>query len=142
VAVKFLKGEIKEEVILSPEVASAQPGSVAAGFPTEFSVDVDGEVFNVKITSVLGNTVDVEKAKEPREIPPGAVLSPMQGMILAAKVKEGDKVNEGDLLMTIEAMKMQNNVTASHGGVVKEILAFQGEIVNAGDILMVVEPNA
>ncbi len=66
----------------------------------------------------------------------------MQGMILAVKVKVGDKVKKGDQLMIIEAMKMQNEVTASHGGVVKEIFTFQGEIVNARDILMVVEPNA
>jgi pyruvate carboxylase subunit B len=139
VAVKFLRGELKEEVIPSP--AAAAKGSPTADLPIEFSVDVDGEVFNVKVSSVLGKTIEVDKTKQPKEIPPGAVVSPLQGMILAVKVKVGDKVKEGDMLMTIEAMKMQNQVTASCSGVVREILTFQGEIVNAGDILMVVEAN-
>ena len=140
VAVKFLRGELKEETMPSPAQASAA-SSPPADLPMEFSVDVDGEVFNVKISSVLGKTIEVEKSKEQKELPAGAVVSTMQGMILAVKVKVGDKVKEGDVLMTIEAMKMQNQVRASHGGVVKEIFTFQGEVVNAGDILIVVEAN-
>jgi len=142
VAIKFLRGEIKEEKLLSAADAAAKPSSTAPDLPMEFAVDVDGEVFNVKIASVLGKTFDVEKSKKTKEIPAGAVVSSMQGMILAVKVKVGDEVKEGDVLMTIEAMKMQNNVVAPHGGVVKEILTFQGEVVNSGDILMVVGPKA
>ena len=140
VAVKFLRGEIKEESMPYPAEVTAKSSSTP-DLPLELSVDVDGEVFNVKIASVLGKAVDVEKSKKPKEIPTGAIVSPMQGMILVVKVKVGDKVHEGDMLMTMEAMKMQNEVKASHDGVVKEIFTFQGEIVNAGDILMVVEPN-
>jgi biotin carboxyl carrier protein len=62
-------------------------------------------------------------------------------MILAIKVKAGDKVKEGDVLLTIEAMKMQNNIVAEYNGTVKELFTFQGEVVNAGDILMVVEAD-
>jgi biotin carboxyl carrier protein len=65
----------------------------------------------------------------------------MQGMILAVKVKVGDVVKEGDVLLTVEAMKMQNNIVAEYGGTVKELFTFQGEVVSAGDILMVVEAD-
>ena len=140
VAVKFLRGELKEEAMSSPAAVAAK-SSTTSELPMEFSVDVDGEVFNVKIASVLGKAIEVDKPKKPKELPAGAVVSTMQGMILAVKVKVGDKVKEGDVLMTIEAMKMQNQVVASHGGVVKEIFTFQGEVVNAGDILLVVEAN-
>jgi pyruvate carboxylase subunit B len=138
VAVKFLRGEMKEEVIAPPAQAMTG-GSAAPELPAEFSVDVDGEVFNVKVSSVLGKVVEAGKTKNPQELPPGAVVSPMQGMILAVKVKPGDAVNTGDVLMMIEAMKMQNQVVAPHGGVVKEIFTFQGEVVNSGDILLVIE---
>lgn len=140
VAVKFLRGELKEEAMPSPAAVAAK-SSTPSDLPIEFSVDVDGEVFNVKISSVFGKTIEVEKSKKPKELPAGAVVSTMQGMILAVKVKAGDKVKEGDVLMTIEAMKMQNHVIAPHGGVVKEIFTFQGEVVNSGDILLVVEAN-
>ena len=47
-------------------------------------------------------------------------------------------MNAGDVIAMIEAMKMRNEIFAPHGGVVKEIFAYDGEIVNNGDILMVV----
>ncbi len=142
VAVKFLRGEIKEEAMPSPTEAAAK-AIPTLDLPMEFSVDVDGEVFNVRVTSVLGKTVEVEKekAKKPKELPAGAITSPMQGMILAIKVKVGDRVKQGDTLLIIEAMKMQNQVVSSHSGTVKEILTYQGEVVNTGDVLIVVAPE-
>jgi len=138
VAVKFLRGEAKEEIIAGPIPAAApsQPGDDA---PTAFSVDVDGEIFNVKITPVMGQTIEVEKKGKPKEIPNGAVLSPMQGMVLTVKVKVGDKVKEGDTVVVTEAMKMQSDVHSPFTGTVKEIFAFNGEIVNKDDVLMVID---
>jgi pyruvate carboxylase subunit B len=138
VAVKFLRGEAKEEALGMPAPAAA-PDQSAPEIPNEFSVDVDGEVFNVKITPVMGATVDVSRKAKAKEIPKGAVLSPMQGMVLTVKVKVGDKVKEGDIVVVTEAMKMQNDVHSPHSGTVKEIFAFNGEIVNKDDVLMVIE---
>ncbi len=138
VAVKFLKGEAKEEALLAPMPAATSPQPVI-DIPTEFSVDVDGEVFNVKISPVLGETVEVEKKNKPREIPKGAVLAPMQGMVLTVKVKVGDKIKEGDVVLVTEAMKMQSDIHSPVNGTVKEIMAYNGEIVNKDDILMVIE---
>jgi pyruvate carboxylase subunit B len=138
VALKFLKGEAKEEALPDPLQASA-PSQAGANMPTEFSVDVDGEVFNIKITPVLGQTVETGKKAKPREIPKGAVLSPMQGMVLTVKVKVGEKVKEGDTVVVTEAMKMQSDVHSPYTGKVKEIFAFNGEIVNKDDVLMVIE---
>jgi pyruvate carboxylase subunit B len=141
VAEKFLKGEMTEEKLPSPaDMVPADSGS-SGDLPVEFSVDVDGEVFNVKVAGVMGKMVTAEKAAQPMELPPGAVTSPMQGMILSVKVKVGDRVETGDVVMTIEAMKMQNDVKSTHRGVVKEIMTYQGEVVNNGDLLMVVEPD-
>ncbi|MDH4299495.1 MAG: pyruvate carboxylase subunit B, partial [Dehalococcoidia bacterium] len=140
VAVKFLRGEIREEVMPSPAEAPAKT-SRAPDLPTEFSVDVDGEVFNIRVTSVLGKAIQVEEAKKPAELPAGAVVSPIQGMVLAVKARIGDRVNKGEVLLVIEAMKMQNQIVSPHAGVIKKILTFQGELVNAGDVLIVLEPE-
>ena len=86
----------------------------------------------------MNNDVEVKKVKKMEKLPDGAVVAPMQGMILSINVKEGDQVNAGDVIAMIEAMKMRNEIFAPHGGVVKEIFAYDGEIVNNGDILMVV----
>lgn len=143
VATKFLRGELKEEAMPSgvPAAQAAAP-TFTPGMPLELSVDVDGEVFTVKVSAVAGKrTTEVEKAK-PKEMPKGAVVAPMQGMILTIKVKPGDKVAEGDVLFLIEAMKMRNEIRAAYGGVVKQVIAYDGEVVNNGDVVMVVEPNA
>lgn len=137
VAIKFLRGELKEEVIPSLDAPVAS-GGVSPDFPQEFSVDVDGEVFNIKVSSVAGKAIEVKKVKEMEELPDGVVVAPMQGMVLSINVKVGDKVTAGDVVAMIEAMKMRNEIFAPHGGVVKKILAYEGEVLNNGDALMVV----
>jgi pyruvate/oxaloacetate carboxyltransferase/biotin carboxyl carrier protein len=144
------RGEPGKEII-KPGVSATTPLVPLPGFPTTFSVDVDGEVFNVKISPVwdeagtdetitqAGERETSKAAKRPKEVPPGAVLCGMAGLVLSFEVKVGAHVNAGDLLAMIEAMKMRRHVNAPHGGVVKEIRAREGEIVEPGDVLMVVE---
>jgi pyruvate/oxaloacetate carboxyltransferase len=138
------RGEPKDQVTASVAKPMA-PGSPPIDFPTEFSVDVDGEVFNVKISPVWGEAERTmgregpEGSKRPKELPAGAVVSGMAGLVLSFEVKVGDSVNAGDLVAMIEAMKMRRHVNCPHGGVVKEICAREGEIVEPEDILMVVE---
>ncbi len=122
------------------------PSTIPAGFPSEFNVDVDGEVFNVKISPVWEGEVEEEPTIQAEKIPArakktvaeGAVLASMAGLVLSFEVKVGDMVKAGDLVAMIEAMKMRRHLNAPHGGVVKEILAQVGEIVEPNDILMVV----
>lgn len=136
VATKFLRGEIKEEVIPSP--AQLPPSEAAPiELPAEFAVDVDGEIFNVKISSVLGKTVETAATKR-RNGAKGAVPSPIGGMVLGITVKIGDTVKTGEVVARMEAMKMETEVHAPHDGVVREIIAYEGEVINSGDILMVV----
>jgi len=119
-------------------------------FPTKFTVDVDGEIFNVKISPVWDGTGKAEGAmeadrpeitKRPKDLPPGAVLCGMAGLILSIEAKVGARVNAGDLVAIIEVMKMRRHVNSPCSGVVKEIWSREGEVVNPEDILMVVESN-
>ena len=66
------------------------------------------------------------------------VTSPLPGNIFAIKVKEGDTVKAGDVLIVIEAMKMENDVRAPSDGVVKQILVSKGALVATGDTLVVI----
>jgi pyruvate/oxaloacetate carboxyltransferase len=123
--------------------APAAPAAESKEFPREFSVDVDGEVFRVKV-SPIRNEIEVDQPKviktseEQRELPKGGVLCGMAGLVLSIEVKVGDKVGKGDPLAMIEAMKMRRHVPSPQAGVVKEIWAKEGEIVESEDILMVV----
>jgi biotin carboxyl carrier protein len=65
--------------------------------------------------------------------------SPLPGVILEVKVREGDAVKAGQLLMVLEAMKMENNIDSHKAGVVKSIVKRQGDSVLEGDVLLTIE---
>jgi biotin carboxyl carrier protein len=65
--------------------------------------------------------------------------APLPGKILNIKANVGDKVSEGDEILSIEAMKMENPLMSPVKGVVKEINVTKGQAVKAGDNLAVIE---
>ena len=67
------------------------------------------------------------------------VKTAMPGKVVRILVEQGMEVKQGDGIMVVEAMKMQNEMKAPKDGVVKEIRALTGATVNAGDILAVIE---
>jgi len=67
------------------------------------------------------------------------VKCPLPGTVLAVKVNVGDTVAAGQTLVVLEAMKMENNIDADRGGVVKQIFVQQGATVMEGDNLIVIE---
>lgn len=66
----------------------------------------------------------------------GVVRAPMAGLVLAVKVKVGDVVEEGTTLLLLEAMKMENAITAHVAGTVKSVTAQPQQTVNQGDPLV------
>ncbi|MFZ5452633.1 MAG: biotin/lipoyl-containing protein [Thermodesulfobacteriota bacterium] len=79
----------------------------------------------------------------PPEIPggalaPGAVTAPMPGAILEVLVKTGDRVQAGETVVKLEAMKMENDLQAPINGVVQEVRVSKGDNVSVGEVLVVV----
>jgi biotin carboxyl carrier protein len=70
--------------------------------------------------------------------PGGALLAPMPGVILEIRVQVGDPVAAGQVVAVMEAMKMENNLTAESAGKVREIRVQKGGAVATGDVLMVI----
>ena len=68
------------------------------------------------------------------------LLAPMPGRVIAVKVAAGDAVKRGDLLLTLEAMKMQNEFVAPCDGRVSEVRVKPTAVVGAGDVLAVIAP--
>lgn len=85
----------------------------------------------------------VKKAEAPHTPAPTAaagekVNSPMPGTILDIKVSNGAQVKQGDILLILEAMKMENEIVAPCDGKIAQISVNKGQSVNTGDLLIVV----
>jgi acetyl-CoA/propionyl-CoA carboxylase biotin carboxyl carrier protein len=118
----------------------------------EYKVEVGGRLYPVRVigaalASPNGSTA-VAGAKRPprRERKAGGavasgddVVSPLQGSIFKVEVAEGDEVEEGTLLVVIEAMKMENEITAHKAGKVTSLAVEVGGSINAGDPIATIE---
>jgi len=124
----------------------------------DLTIKVDGKEYNVKVEETEdgrilvhcgGDVYEVEskneagifeklKKKQIQETGSGTITSPLPGTIYEINVKKGDKVKEGQSLLKLIAMKMENNITAPKAGIIKEIKVKKNQNVNKGDILMVI----
>jgi biotin carboxyl carrier protein len=111
----------------------------------EFEVEVDGEVFKVRVSGagmsvapapVAGPTPAAEAARAAPHA--GAVVAPMQGLIIKVPVKAGDEVKLGDVVAVLEAMKMQNDIVSTVAGKVSEIYVSEGEVVGPNQPLVAI----
>ena len=118
-------------------------------------VDVNGKVYKVEIDkdlrpvsktpiivrsqAVLSSESDKAVIKTASPSAPkgtGTIKSPLPGIVLNILVKPGDKVNYGDKLLILEAMKMENTIESDKEGTIKSINVKQGDSVLEGDILV------
>jgi len=63
----------------------------------------------------------------------------MQGTIVKVLVQAGQQVSEGDAVVVLEAMKMENNINADKSGTVREVKVAAGDTVGAGDVVVVID---
>jgi len=106
----------------------------------KFSLLVKGKRFEVTVRTALQERARklIEEAKTDisykREI-----KAPMPGMILRIKKTPGEKINKGDSVLILEAMKMENDLKAPAAGVIKSINVTEGTVVEKGTILFSIE---
>lgn len=77
------------------------------------------------------------KAAAPVAAGATTVDAPMPGKVLEVKVKAGDAVKSGDVLLILEAMKMQNEIMAPADGTIADVRVAAGQTVNTGDAMIV-----
>jgi oxaloacetate decarboxylase alpha subunit len=152
VGLKFLKNRDNPDAFepapgSEPEVAAAPATAPAAapaapGGPEAYQVEVNGVTYNVKVTPT-GAVSEVVQTSAPAAAPvaPAAgsgnmIDAPLSGNIHAIKVAVGDAVAAGDVVMVLEAMKMETEVRATSAGTVTQILVKEGEAVHVGSPLM------
>jgi acetyl-CoA/propionyl-CoA carboxylase biotin carboxyl carrier protein len=160
----FVQGETCAGIVESDELAEqaqqllSHETTVAAGSdgildgtrqrPRARVVELDGRRFEVTLFEPEPPWAALARARGERRRGGGtglasvdAVVSPMQGTVLAVEVADGEAVVAGQVLCVVEAMKMENEVRAHRDGVVAELSVAPGESVSAGQMLCVVRPE-
>ena len=110
----------------------------------KYRVKVNGSLYEIELEEIkAGEKAPVSDQPKPTPAPAVSgegerVLSPMPGNILAVNVSEGAAVNKGDVLMVLEAMKMENEIMAPKSGKVTNIVP-KGSAVETGTVLCTIE---
>lgn len=128
----------------------------------KFNITVNGKAYEVEVEEVSG-APSAPRAAAPRAAAPAPaapapasapaapkaapapvveggeqVVAPMPGTVLDIKVNVGDTVKQNDVVVVLEAMKMENEICAQSAGKVLSIVANKGASVNSGDVLVVI----
>ncbi|MGH2922741.1 MAG: biotin/lipoyl-containing protein, partial [Solirubrobacterales bacterium] len=147
---KWLKSLAGEAAADAATAGSAEHGEKVA---RDYQVEVGGKLFDVKVigdaAAAHGGNAAAPAARKPprreRKAGGGApasgddLVAPLQGNVFKVPVSEGDEVSEGDLVCVIEAMKMENEITAHKAGKIAKLGAKEGASVNPGDVLAKIE---
>jgi len=146
---KWLKSLAPEDSP-APVAEDAEDAEVAE---RTYSVEVDGRLHSVKVIGAPAASANPGPAAGLRRPPrreraatagagAGAtdtLVSPIQGTVLRVAVKDGDEVQDGALICVVEAMKMENEITAHRPGKVSELGVTEGGSVAAGDVIAKIE---
>ncbi|KQH86161.1 sodium-extruding oxaloacetate decarboxylase subunit alpha [Vibrio furnissii] len=149
VGLKFLKNRHNPEAF--EPAPGNEPAPVVAAAPTlaggveTYSVRVDGQVYDVEV-GPQGQLTSVTPASAGQAAPTAApaavsanaesVPAPLAGNIFKINVQSGSEVAEGDILIVLEAMKMETEIRAARGGVVQDLHVKEGDSVTVGAPLL------
>lgn len=112
-----------------------------------YTITVNGNVYDVTVEEGTGSTAGAAKAAAPKAAAPKAaapagaqgavkVNAPMPGKILKVNVNAGTAVKKGDVLLVLEAMKMENEICAPQDGTVATVECAAGDSVESGKVLV------
>ena len=114
----------------------------------KYTITVNGTAYEVEVeeAGVVASAPKAAPKAAPARAPKAAapvaagattVSAPMPGKVLSINVKAGDAVKSGDVLLILEAMKMQNEIMAPADGTVSDVRVSAGQTVATGDVMIV-----
>jgi biotin carboxyl carrier protein len=110
---------------------------VTADFSNKnYSIEIEGEVFEVNIKGEIDQKIEKLGFENNSTLKVSHIKAPMPGLVLDILVSEGQNINKGELLIILEAMKMENSIKMPIEGTINKILVQKGQAVEKGQNLM------
>ena len=107
-----------------------------------YTITVNGNMYDVSVEEKAGGAMGAPApapAAAPANLAAGeTVTAPMPGNILRVDVSQGDSVKAGQILVILEAMKMENEIVAPKDGTVAQVVTSKGAVVDTGSPLVVI----
>lgn len=144
-AIKFLKNrgnpEAFEPLPTAESTHESSTSAKSAGSPETYTITVNGQQYVVEVNeggdiSQIDSSQAPQPAAQPSTNEGVAVKAPLSGNIWKIMVSQGQSVKEGDVLLILEAMKMETQIVAEHDGTVTSINVKPGDTVKVGDTLV------
>jgi oxaloacetate decarboxylase alpha subunit len=143
IGLKFLKNrDNKDAFEPAPQAADSKAPAVQASEPAQstgavenYSVTVDGKNYEVQVAP-SGTITQVNETPTTAPVTGETLDAPLSGNIFKINVNVGDEVNEGDVLIVLEAMKMETEVVSTATGKISNIHVKNGDTVKVGDALI------
>jgi len=102
----------------------------------KYKLKLNGSIYKIQIKDSLDIRIDEMGLAEEENTLVNELHAPMPGLLLEFQVSEGDSVSKGDALCVLEAMKMENTLTALRDGIIKTIHQEKGAAVEKGELLI------
>ncbi len=103
-------------------------------------IHCEGDVYEVETKEKILEELESElEKKEGVKEGKSVVTAPLPGIVFSIDTKKGKKVNKGERLLTLMAMKMENEIASPKDGIVKDIKVKKNDNVNRGDVLVIIE---
>ncbi len=104
-----------------------------------YGIIIHGNIYRVGVETSGTQLAVLRSAALPKKHSATEVRSPMPGMVVRCEVKEGERVEAGDGLLVLEAMKMENEIRATKEGIIKKVHVVDRQVVNKGELLFLIE---
>jgi len=127
-----------------PEPAAVAPVAQAAGTPESYSVRVNGQVYQVEVAAGgdISNIAPMAAGTAPVNVAAASggepLAAPLSGNIFKVLVQPGQQVEAGEVVIILEAMKMETEIRAVNGGVIGQVSIKEGDSVTVGQLLMTI----
>lgn len=105
----------------------------------KFKIAIEGEIFSVEIKDELDQMIEIMNQSQGGNKKHTDIKAPMPGLVLEIAVVEGQQVQEGDKILILQAMKMENSIVIPANATIKKIMVSKGQVVERGQVLVELE---